>query len=567
MPFTQSQAQGLSKDEIAQFANKLFEKKILNEKGKTDLINNGEYDIEHVVTMTDPPKAETLKTKKDKVTKEDILQFCVRAFASEFAYRSNKKNWKIEKRIKPEDSLRDHWTVSPFPLDMMEANLIHPSRSTIGSTRTRTLNDFLELSLIDSLTYNDAKQKLSELKIQTEVELLAYLYERQVFYTNYDSLKAEQIAYIKKLLDNGLLSSAVYKRLINSYKEYEIKSKQDIVTSCNKALRFDLAKYAADPTLIYPAIFDSIKNILPDFNYKDLTVKKFEKPGYDLIEETVQISFLADTVKYSHKFFHDFKRQTPDPNIKKEDNKISSDFHKGINKYLTDIDSKYRLHFIIFPDETSVYGQKEFGLILLTKDERGIIADDFDTYRFGAENYDQHLSSKKIKAFINEFNEQGFFKHLTNAEFEQGTELISNREINSIEDILDCFPKTLVVFDWETGNLENPYEEILKRFEATSRGAFYVSDIVDEYKKGWKKAKEVKFAFTLNGKRYEKLLRFKDDWLAPEFLELIKTALKENSIDGNIYYCIDNGQESGYIFLSDSQLKFIQTNYPQLLKD
>jgi len=68
MPFIQSQAQDLSRDEIAQFANKLFEKKILNEKGKTDLINNIEYDIERVITMTDPPEVEILKTKKDQVT-------------------------------------------------------------------------------------------------------------------------------------------------------------------------------------------------------------------------------------------------------------------------------------------------------------------------------------------------------------------------------------------------------------------------------------------------------------------------------------------------------------------
>jgi hypothetical protein len=31
-------------------------------------------------------------------------------------------------------------------------------------------------------------------------------------------------------------------------------------------------------------------------------------------------------------------------------------------------------------------------------------------------------------------------------------------------------------------------------------------------------------------------------------MELLKKDLKENGVDGDIYYCLDNGQESGYIF-------------------
>lgn len=62
------------------------------------------------------------------------------------------------------------------------------------------------------------------------------------------------------------------------------------------------------------------------------------------------------------------------------------------------------------------------------------------------------------------------------------------------------------------------------------------------------------------------MLDFNSDWLAPEFLELLKKALKENNVDGDFYYCVDNGQESGYIFLSSKQHEFIQRNYPALLK-
>lgn len=58
------------------------------------------------------------------------------------------------------------------------------------------------------------------------------------------------------------------------------------------------------------------------------------------------------------------------------------------------------------------------------------------------------------------------------------------------------------------------------------------------------------------------MIPFNGDWLDPEFLELFKKALRENNVDGNIYYCVDNGQKSGYIFLSSTQHEFIQKHYP-----
>ena len=63
------------------------------------------------------------------------------------------------------------------------------------------------------------------------------------------------------------------------------------------------------------------------------------------------------------------------------------------------------------------------------------------------------------------------------------------------------------------------------------------------------------------------MLPFSGDWLEPAFLDMIRRALKENNVDGDIYYCIDNGQESGYIFLTHDQRKFIKDNYPDLLKE
>lgn len=152
-------------------------------------------------------------------------------------------------------------------------------------------------------------------------------------------------------------------------------------------------------------------------------------------------------------------------------------------------------------------------------------------------------------------------------EIREAKEKVASTDIGSIEELLLQFPKTIVLFDWETGNLENPYEDLTKQFEQAARGSFSITNIIDDYRKGWKKAKKIKYAFTMNGRTYETMLDFKDDWLDSRFMELLQKAMKENKVDGNLYYCVDNGQESGYIFLNSNQYKFVKEKYSDLLKN
>ena len=69
--------------------------------------------------------------------------------------------------------------------------------------------------------------------------------------------------------------------------------------------------------------------------------------------------------------------------------------------------------------------------------------------------------------------------------------------------------------------------------------------------------------------------KIRDAWITDEMKILqqdflpkdIKPVLKENNVDGDIYYCIDNGQEGAYIFLTGEQYRFIKENYADLLKE
>ena len=118
----------------------------------------------------------------------------------------------------------------------------------------------------------------------------------------------------------------------------------------------------------------------------------------------------------------------------------------------------------------------------------------------------------------------------------------------------------------KTGNLSNPYEELTQEFSVSSRGAFTPTQIIDDFEKNWE-SEFTPYSFEFNGKTYAKQLHMQSDWLDPAFLELIEQALEENQVDGKIYYCLDNGQASGYIFLNNQQYQFLKENQSELFPE
>lgn len=557
-------AQTITLAEATTYADQLVRLKILNEKGKKALlkqISENKVELEHSSTTSQ------VTYTSSKLSRGLILWFCGDAFRSGQAYRLFKQT-AIEKRIPPEDSVLPRIIrLDGFGTATINDDYIHPTRSTLGGTRTRTLNDFKQSGLIDENVYKECLVKLQDGRMKDEPELVSFMAERAIYYEYYDFNRKEQESYIEKLTDNGILTKEAQRQLIASYKPYELKSIPGILAYCDRYRLVDLNSFEPDPSLIYPVIFDSIKSLLPDFDYHSLKADIKETKESDLIRQDILLSFMTGEETYSALFYHDYKRQIEVENDKEpRASKVDQDFHKGINRWLTDNESAYRLYTVNIADSGGgVYGENKLGLLLLKDGEAALISEDVNL--LSRETFDNRLSKKNIATMISELSALDMFSHLSLEQIDSAKRNLASSDVNSLEEVLMQFPATVVVFDWETGNLENPYEELTKKFVAASRGALPIIHTVDEYNKGWKKAKKVKYGFTIRGKKYETMLAFKDDWLDPAFLGLIKRAIKENHIDGNLIYCMDNGQEGGYIFLNARQEAFIRNHYKGMLKE
>ena len=425
--------------------------------------------------------------------------------------------------------------------------IISSKRSVSGKTRTRTLKDLLKIDLINQLIYDDILPKIKKNEVFLESQIFSISTERMYFYSNFDAKKAKQLTFIENLVKEKMISVENQKRIIASYKPYEIKERFEFLPYCNNALVFDLKKYSLNPLEYYPLIFNEIKKIVPNFNFTNFTIAIKKSDYGDLIRQDAVFSFKISNKKYTHTGFQKFKRKIPDSTQKPDTlAKVSEEFHKCVNKYLKDINSDKRLYFV----KNIVHGtgyslEKDFGLILMTEKQRALWGEDMST--FSREKHENTFNTEGVQNLIKEYQQIGLFEHLTKNEVDSAFQKIEVAEINSFSSILSCFPKTIVYFDWESGNLENPYEELTLEFAASSRGAFTPTLINDNFEKD-EKNKTTRYGFTLKGKRHETDLEMQSDWLDPKFMELIETALTEHNIDGEIYRCLDNGQAAGYIF-------------------
>lgn len=175
------------------------------------------------------------------------------------------------------------------------------------------------------------------------------------------------------------------------------------------------------------------------------------------------------------------------------------------------------------------------------------------------------FTSEEIRELVCTYQNLGLFNHLSKSELATAKKKVANQKITCHQDVLLCFPKVIVFFDWETNNLKNPYEELILQFSAASRGLFDPQNIVDTYGENQHKVKTT-FAFEWNNTYYEKSFTMMGKALSPRFLFLIEDALQAARLNARLYDCYSDGDSVGYIFLSNTQYAYLRTHQKSLFQ-
>ncbi len=481
----------------------------------------------------------------------------------------------------------------------MEIGMIHPRRSATGKHLRKTLNDLLELNLVHQLVFEEFNQVLNHPPVtnfDTEGLMISYCIMRQHFYNHYDENLKYRTEFIRKLVNKKKIDGHVAEEFIASIPDYELPSYYDILSLFDEIVPFEEDTISKIDLDFYQDIIQKIPGLLGDVPIRNLTIEyKDESEGTYRrgvrMTESLYIDLEINGEPYSSR--HEGWYTPPMPALTDEefkemgwteeayDNYMKSmqqlhnnflhiGFYQVFNKWLSDTGRDERIHMISKEelDGDGMPKNKYYHLVLLDEETMNIILNEesWDTdFICSEEDYRRPYPRKKIKGIFDELESIGLFSHYSETEKKEALDGLYRDEFYDDASLMYALPKTVVYFDWETGNYINPYEELTLQFAEISRGLFQPEHIIDEMESHWEE-KTTPYGFDFMGESYFMVMPMMADWLSPDFIVLIEKALAENKIDGKIYMCSNDEQASGYIFLTEKQHRFFSEKYPGFLE-
>ncbi|MBN8684369.1 MAG: hypothetical protein J0L99_17100 [Chitinophagales bacterium] len=587
-------AQNLSKAEALAFSEKLLENKIINDKGKYQLdsfIQTGNF-VRSKLLIVAPHK----EKYREGLSCFHILQWLGRAFYLDMMFRSglveleheyeqalkSAVTWEERTKIRAEMQIafseRRKFYEGPaieaaiHDEDMLEStlvmteskspginncNVIHPSRSTTGKTVRRTIKDLYQIGLIDKKIYDKINEDIVPNKEINEFVVLLLAMDQTVFYEDFEENKIIEQFYINKFKQEGLLTKDGLVRLNNPAYSDKILTPYDIFRACKYTFAIKDPEFSDKPEQFFEKMYTLLKDFVPDFDFHKFTILVENKTPNEYSNgiKTYQISFEVKGEKYG--------TQISDPSLLEDTITIMSfpyfvELFEPVNQFLINSGQEVRL-FHTKPLPESEFKDDGLLLLLLTAKQ---YKSGMSISLFGPEKFNSKTNIN-VKKAVALYKKIGLLDHLSESDWEKFEANLKYNTIKNYQDLLLCFPNVIVDFDWEMDTDEKPYKNILLYFARCSQGNFDPQNIVDEYRLS-NEEETGRLAFDFGNKHYETTFKMPSAWLERGFLDLIERALSEQNIDGRFYYCLDGGQESGFVFLTRKQFKILQEKQPTL---
>jgi ribosomal protein L19E/predicted transcriptional regulator len=426
------------------------------------------------------------------------------------------------------------------------------------------------LKLLDKLRESDVVSQGVYEKLQGDITSGAIRLDVQLFQNAAWQMEIDQRLpvevqepFLNSLRAAGILSKKGYARLLQDLKGGKIQDDIKFLKYIDRALLFDLHDYSLDPYDYFPKIHAAVSQMLTQTGVANFTWENFALELVKNAEYSGDESYQAiASVNINGKLYKQSSFYTTAKDHQDFIGRIESEeFLNLFNKILRDQGSVYRLYEIkAFSDNLGIPGldHSRFGVIALTENQAKVY--------FQREDFHQEtrLTTDRIEEILSLLEKIGLLNHLTQEQITTGQQKIRQSYITHPHDLLQAFPHLVVTVEWESGNLDKPYQELTYELVAASRGAFIPTDISNEFDGKNQIAAQ---SFTLNGRRYSKKLEYNNDFLDPEFFSFIQQIVEQTVSDGRFYPLYqDSDNIVGYIFLTNEQQRvldsegFITTN-------
>ncbi|MBD2068627.1 type IV pilin-like G/H family protein [Leptolyngbya sp. FACHB-671] len=392
--------------------------------------------------------------------------------------------------------------------------------------------------------YEQLQEELAAGRIGLDINLFQQAETRM---QQYERLQPEAIApYLQELNTLGILSDENLIQLLQDLSAGQIESETDFVNYFDRALVLNLQNNSSDPNDYFRRIHQAIAQMLTETGVAEIRLEDFrveifeDSDPYPLNEDhnaIVSARVNGRLYQQGSYYFSPFSTSNALGQI---------DIHEVVhlfNKILRDQASPYRV-CIVAND----------GILALTEEQaRGYLGISLSTSQ---RSYDNSLTSDRIQEILTLFEQIGLFNHLTPRQIDTGWQRVAQTLITHPYELLTAFDNMVVVIeDWESGNVDNPYQAFTREFAAASHGAFAPTDISNEY--DWENETAGQ-SFAVNGTRYSTELNFQDDWLDPNFFTFIQDVVEETSPESKLYPLYGEYELVGYLFLTEQQRQTLE---------
>ncbi|WP_299133857.1 hypothetical protein [uncultured Tenacibaculum sp.] len=360
-----------------------------------------------------------------------------------------------------------------------------------------------------------------------------------------------------KLFKNGIISKEKNNQLRLDISENKLKSPLEFINYCKNAKFFDLSKYSNEPIVYLKEIHELTSKILPELSFTNF---KFEikidslESSIDYTSHKLVVSIKSNNKTYKQKSF--FLHNNTDLN----DNffiKIDKEkYYQVFNKILNDLKSNYQLHLVKYKFiNKQKFENQNFGIIALREDQSKIFRDLKSYWNLSYENFDTSITTTKINDVISQFRTLGLFNHLDKNEVLKSIDIINEKKINDLNEILSSFSEVVLSFDTELSNLNNPYEELLYEYSKISHKEFNPIKVSDNFNLN---NENVILNFIFNNKKYKKEFKINRDWIDTEFFKYLNDIAKKHNLSGKFYRLFGDG--AVVIYLTSEQYNYIREN-------
>jgi len=233
---------------------------------------NGELAFRTHMPNMEEFQTEIVKLGINEASTEDEIKAAIAKLAPKF---EELKGFMIEYAIKGEvNSPPRIGATMPFGFRRQRAQeLIHPKRSVLGKHIYKTLTDLQKIGLINERIYQDVLAEIKSGRLFMENLVVNHAFERSKYYEDYDRKQARELAFLDSLEKYELITATNKISLINSYEPFELKGKFEILPYCNQAKIIQVPNKEKSPAEVYEAYFQTIKTLLPNFEYSNFQFK------------------------------------------------------------------------------------------------------------------------------------------------------------------------------------------------------------------------------------------------------------------------------------------------------